>query len=371
MNIELETVLLQSGALTSQTLARNVGLAHARNVSLWELLVLERQVSEETLANAFSTCLNVPRLRLDAIVVEAYVLKLVSVRLARKHTCMPVRLYGKALVLAMANPLDRQAIEDVEGTASRHVRAVVACRSEILQSIDRHYREEPYRPAECSGATAREFATSGQAHGHGRLSADSPVADELCARIIHDAIAARASDIHVEPGAVEMSVRLRVDGVLRDHLRLPGWMHAGLLSRVKVLAKLGIAQQRLPQHGRIQIHMHGRRIDLDVSTSPTHLGEKAVLRVLGAAKIPSIDEPRSAGTTPPGHAASSAAAAFDTTPAWLSVAQLCQRWQLDRKTVYKFIDSGILPAWKVGPRLYRVAVEDLLIFEAQNRLLTK
>jgi excisionase family DNA binding protein len=188
---------------------------------------------------------------------------------------------------------------------------------------------------------------------------------------MHDAIAAGASDIHLEPGTVEMSVRLRVDGVLRDHLRLPGWMHAGLLSRVKVLAKLDVAQQRLAQDGGIKIQVQGRHIDLRVSTLPTHLGEKVVLHVLGAAKISSLDEPRSDGPTAPGRTAGSVAPAFETAPAWLSVAQLCQRWQLDRKTVYKFIDAGALPAWKVGPRLYRVAVEDLLIFEARNRLLTK
>jgi type IV pilus assembly protein PilB len=294
MSTELESVLLRSGAFTSHTLARSVGLAQARNVSLWEFLVVERQVPEDTLADAFATCLNLPRLRLDAIAVEAHVLKLIGVRLARTHTCIPIRVHGTALVLAMANPLDRQAIEDVEFMASRQVRIVVACRSEILRCIERHYGTDAERAADRAGAAptatiAGEFEPPGSAHPDRRLTADASFAVELCARIIHDAIAAGASDVHIEPGPVEMCVRLRVDGVLRDHLRLPGWMHAALLSRVKVLAKLDITQQRLPQDGRITVAAADRDVDLRVSTLPTHYGEKAALRVLGAANIPPLD----------------------------------------------------------------------------------
>jgi type II secretory ATPase GspE/PulE/Tfp pilus assembly ATPase PilB-like protein len=98
----------------------------------------------------------------------------------------------------------------------------------------------------------------------------------------------RASDIHIEPGPRDMRVRLRVDGVMRDHLQLPRWMSTTLLSRVKILAKLDIAQQRLPQDGRIKVETRDRRIDLRVSTLPTRFGEKAVLRLLGSGSIPTL-----------------------------------------------------------------------------------
>ena len=301
MSTDLESVLLRSGVVTSHALARSVDLAQARNVSLWDLLVVERQVPEETLAQAFANCLNLPRVRLDAIAIEAHVLKLIGVRLARRHTCIPVRLHGTVIVLAMANPLDREAIQDIEFTASRQVRAVVACRSEILRSIDRHYGPEVERAAGTAhDATATihgEFgAAAAGARQRAAAAADAPVAVELCARIIHDAIHLGASDIHVEPGPLEMGVRFRIDGMLRDHLRLPGWMHAPLVSRVKVLARLDITQQRLPQDGRIKQHVEGREVDLRVSTLPTHLGEKIVLRVLGAGDIPALDR---LGLAPP------------------------------------------------------------------------
>jgi type II secretory ATPase GspE/PulE/Tfp pilus assembly ATPase PilB-like protein len=100
---------------------------------------------------------------------------------------------------------------------------------------------------------------------------------------------ANASDIHIEPGPYEFRVRFRIDGVLHDHCALPRWMHASLVSRIKILAKLDIAQQRLPQDGRIKVKNGERAIDLRVSTLPTHLGEKVVMRLLGSAAVPTLD----------------------------------------------------------------------------------
>ena len=292
MSRELESLLLRSGAITAEELARSIGLASARNVTLWDLLVLERQVPEEILADAFSTWLSVPRLRLDSVVMDAEVLNVISARLARKHTCLPIRFSGKALLLAMANPLDRQAIKDVEFAASRPVRPVVATRSEILSGIQRSYPGAPDAEADAPTgefpAAPSEFDVPPAADPI-PSSADLAVAVELYGRIVRDAIQLGASDIHIEPGPLEMCVRLRIDGVLRDHTRLPRWMHPALLSRIKVLAQMDISQQRLPQDGRIRFAAADREIDLRVSTLPTQHGETAVLRVLGAVDIPALD----------------------------------------------------------------------------------
>jgi len=292
MSTELESLLLRSGAITPQELARSIELAAARNLSLWDFLVLERQVPEDILADAFSTWLNVPRLRLDSVLIDEEVLHVIPVRLARKHTCLPIRFSGRALLLAMANPLDRQAIKDVESAATLPVRPVVAARTEILSGIQRCYGEsaddETSPPAEASQQTATDIEPpeTGEAVPS---PGDLRIGDELYDRIVGDAIQLGASDIHIEPGSLDMCVRLRIDGVLRDHLRLPRWMHAALLSRIKTLAQMDITQERLPQDGRIHLAVEDRDIDLRVSTLPTHQGEKVVLRVLGAVSIPSLD----------------------------------------------------------------------------------
>src|SRR6185503_19165296 len=256
------------------------------------LLVLQRQVPEETLADAFSKWLNMPRVQLDSVDVEARAVAKVTSRLARKHTCLPIRLMGKNIVLAMANPLDRQAIEDVEFASSRQVQPVVACRAEILSGIERHYASDVPQPAAASALEADAFIDIAVEADVLDLeqpeSADTAPAVHLCNGIVLDAIKERASDTHVEPGARETRVRLRIDGVLRDYLQLPRWMSAALMSTIKILAKLDSAQQRLPQAGRIKARMHDRAIDLRVSTLPTHFGEKAVLRLLGSASTPTL-----------------------------------------------------------------------------------
>ena len=103
----------------------------------------------------------------------------------------------------------------------------------------------------------------------------------MCNLVIHDAIRSAASDVHIEPALHDMQVRMRVDGVLRDYTRVPKWLHGPLVSRLKILAKLDIAERRLPQDGRVNVQYQGKSIDIRVSTLPTHFGEKIVLRVLG------------------------------------------------------------------------------------------
>jgi type IV pilus assembly protein PilB len=296
MSEKLQAILRRAGTLTPQELDRSVRKASARNVPLWDLLLLERNVPEEALADALCTALNLARVRIDTLDIEPAALKTVSAAIARKYTCLPIRTRGKDLVLAMANPLDHRAIQDVEFGSSRQVQPVVASRSEILRGLETYYPSAEPRDDAAAAPVDVSFRTASDRGDldldrRDHLSADeSAPAVHLCHQIIVDAIEARASDIHIEPGPHELRVRLRVDGVLRDHLQLPRWMHAALVSRLKILAKLDIAQQRLPQDGRIKVRSAGDTIDLRVSTLPTHFGEKAVLRLLGSAKAPSLSD---------------------------------------------------------------------------------
>ena len=123
---QLEGILRRSGTLTTQELDLSLVQATARNMSLWDVLVLERQVPEDTLAEALSTSLKLPRVRIESLEIEAAAVKAVAGWLVRKHNCLPIRFTGKKLVLAMANPLDQQAIQDVQFASSRQVEPVVA-----------------------------------------------------------------------------------------------------------------------------------------------------------------------------------------------------------------------------------------------------
>jgi type IV pilus assembly protein PilB len=293
----MDAIVRRSDTLTSQELDVSLRQANARNIPLWDILVVERQVPEEALAEAFSAWLHLPRVRLDSVEIEPAAVKAVAGWLVRKHTCLPIRLSGKSLVLAMKNPLDQQAIQDVQFASSRQVQPVVASRAEILTGIDKHYPSGKAAAPGADVADAGAFSiVAAEPDGLDLDQTDPLQADgitpavHLCNVILLDAIRLQASDIHIEPGPQEMRVRLRVDGVLRDHLQLPRWMHAAVVSRIKILAKLDISQQRLPQDGRIKVRSRDRGIDLRVSTLPTHFGEKAVLRLLGSSTAPTLTE---------------------------------------------------------------------------------
>jgi type IV pilus assembly protein PilB len=171
---------------------------------------------------------------------------------------------------------------------------VVACRTEILIGIEKHYAsavtldlEPPVAPSETFDICGRDELDVDQVYP--RLSDFTP-AVQLCSLILRDAITLRASDIHIEPGLHELRVRLRVDGVLRELLQMPRWMHTALVSRIKILATLDIAKQRIPQDGRIKIRSHDEAMDVRVSTLPIHFGEKVVMRLLRSANIPTPAE---------------------------------------------------------------------------------
>jgi type IV pilus assembly protein PilB len=277
----------QPGALTSQDLEVSLIQATAKNQPLLDYLIQERNVPEGVLAETFSQALNLPRVDLAATPLEPPALKAVTSRLALKHTCLPIRISGKSLVLAMANPLDRAAIQDVEFASSRKVQPVIASRAEILDGIRKHYHGDSRRPD--AATTDRDVLSVFMAEGADAApSRETAPAVELCNQLLLDAMKRGASDIHIEAGQREMRVRLRVDGVLRDHLVLPDWLRVPLLSRIKILAKLDIAEQRLPQDGRFQFQTPDGIIHLRVSTLPTHFGEKAVLRLLRSAQTPTL-----------------------------------------------------------------------------------
>ncbi len=289
-------LLLQAGLLTEKELVQSQEAARRRRVSLLDVLLEEKRVSEESLADTLAQWLKLPRVRLASLTVEPEALKAVSQEMAAKHTCLPVKLEGKALVLAMANPADFEAIQEIEFSTGLSIRPVVASRTEILDGIETHYEPEEQLKdflANVNEATEFNFVEAEGEDGAldteaSRTAAEQAPVVKMCNLIIQDAIRAGASDIHVEPELNDVRVRFRIDGVLRDYMQIPKWLHMPLVSRVKILSKLDIAERRLPQDGRIKVQQQNKSLDLRVSTLPTHFGEKVVMRLLGSSKVPDL-----------------------------------------------------------------------------------
>ncbi len=297
MSKQLELALRQSGLLTSDQVRHCSDLAQRRGSSLLETIIKEGLSSEDALAGALAAQLRLPRVRLAHAVSDPEALKRVSDKTARKHLCLPLSVEGKTIVIAMADPTDLHAIQDIEFASGLGVRPVVASHTELADGIEERYAASDRMGTflanvpdaadlEIQSADGAEPET---ASGDVRSDAEVGPVVKMVNLIVLDAIKSGASDLHIEPSLHDVHVRMRIDGVLRDYTHVPKWLHSPVISRLKILAKLDIAERRLPQDGRINVQHQGRSIDIRVSTLPTHFGEKAVLRVLGGAAAPTVD----------------------------------------------------------------------------------
>ena len=287
MNPRLGDLLVKEGLLTSDQLLR--GVAEQRKTNELLSLVLKRLgfLSEEQLLDFLSRKYGIPTINLSRIEVDPDVLRLVRKEIALKYQVFPVRKVGKTLTLALSDPTVVLAIVDVQFATGLHVIPVLASEDAIRQAIDQNYdtqddikrlitQEGGAPEAGLELVERRETVDIGEA----REGADEAPIIRFVNLIIADAIAKRASDIHLEPYENVFRVRYRIDGVLHDMMSPPKQMEAAILSRVKIMANLDIAERRLPQDGRISVKFQNREIDLRVSSLPTIFGEKIVLRVL-------------------------------------------------------------------------------------------
>src|SRR5256884_8987615 len=212
------------------------------------------------------------------------ILKLIPSGLARLHRALPIGLTGKTLRVALANPLDPRAAEDLRFALGKDVDVVVAPTEQVDNRIKEHYGTDTTSMEE----VLKQLGEAGdmlQIRGDetaagGKAEANAPPFIRFGDLICYQAIQARASDIHFEPFENEFKIRYRVDGALYEMAPPPRHLAPPVISRVKVMANMNIAERRLPQDGRIQKHIAGRNVDLRVSTLPTQFGESLVLRVL-------------------------------------------------------------------------------------------
>jgi type II secretory ATPase GspE/PulE/Tfp pilus assembly ATPase PilB-like protein/ActR/RegA family two-component response regulator len=293
-----KTATLQRAVPSQEEMKECAAIARRKGVPLTDLLVKEKQYSEEALAEGFVDWLKLPRVRIASVTLDPEAAKAISEKVAIKHACLPLKLdEGVRLVVAMANPADYDAIQDIQFVSGYSVQAVVATRTEIMDGIQEVYgTEDRMRDLLAKVADSSDFTIVTEDADKLDLDrADSRSAAELapvvkmCNLILQEAVRSGASDVHLEPALNCLQVRMRVDGVLREYIDVPKWLSHPLISRFKILACLDIAERRLPQDGRIQVKFQSRSVDIRASTLPTHFGEKLVLRILGTSAIPTLE----------------------------------------------------------------------------------
>jgi type IV pilus assembly protein PilB len=266
--------------------ARFEELLAREQVPLPELLEREGVVTERELAMLLSTTLRVRVVDLASFPLDQQVARTLRESIATRYEVIPITLEEGVVEVAMANPLDQEALKAVEFNTGRRVRPAVATRQEIRDALAHCYRLQEsldqflqHIPEDTSVSVTQlmdDVADLGALAGEAELPPVVKLADLLLA----EGIKSGASDIHVEPTGDSVKIRYRVDGILEDGFKFPKWVQNALTGRLKIMAKLDIAERRVPQDGRVQVRSGDRAIDLRVSSLPTHHGEKITLRVL-------------------------------------------------------------------------------------------
>ncbi|HEX6775582.1 MAG TPA: ATPase, T2SS/T4P/T4SS family, partial [Methylomirabilota bacterium] len=275
----LGDLLVREGLIDNDQLARALQEQKGSNDKLGGILVKLNFVTEDKLIAFLSRQYGIQSITLSQLDIDPEVLKLVPEQIARKYEVLPIKRQGNQLTLAMADPTNVFALDDVGFMTNLQVVPVVASQAAIRAAVDRTYDTKGSGIAEIvsemEGAADVELV-EGEEEISAKVdvfelkeSADEAPVVRLINMILVDAIRRGASDIHLEPYEKVFRVRFRVDGVLHEIMTPPKRLEAALTSRVKIMASLDIAERRLPQDGRIKLRFNQREIDFRVSTLPT------------------------------------------------------------------------------------------------------
>ena len=284
----LGDILVEESLLTAEQLAQALYEQRRTGKPLAVILINSGLVSEEDIVITLSEQLGIPHLRVESYEIPPEVLAEVPEGIARRYHLIPVAKTGNSLTIAMSDPLNIVAVDDVRMLTGYEIETVVSLDSEINKAIDRFYAgkenieddfDDILRDAEADLETITESKDDVDI-SHLKEEVEQAPVIRLVNLTLVNAIKEGASDIHIEPFEKVVRIRYRVDGILREAQPPPKSLQAAVVSRLKILSELDIAERRVPQDGRFRIKFQGREIDFRVSTLPTYFGEKVVLRIL-------------------------------------------------------------------------------------------
>src|SRR5881296_291004 len=291
VNRRLGDLLVADGLLTPAQLQKALGEQRGSTEKLGSILIKLGFINEEQLIGFLSRQYGVPSITLAQLEIDPAVLRLVPAPIAKKYEVIPVRKMGNSLALAMADPTNVFALDDIAFMTNLQVLPLVASQTAVRKAIDRNYesRTEAMQTVmqDISSDLENVEVVDGEDESGTKVdvfelkeSADEAPVVKLVNMVLVDAIQKGASDIHFETYEKVFRIRFRMDGVLHEMLAPPKRLESAILSRLKIMSNLDIAERRLPQDGRIKLRYMGREIDFRVSILSTIFGEKAVLCIL-------------------------------------------------------------------------------------------
>jgi len=289
----LGDLLIESGLIEPEQLETAILEQKRTGQMLGATLVRLGLLEETALLDLLHRQLGLPLVDLELTAPDEQALGKIKEEQAKKYLALPLELQKRSLVVAMADPLNVAALEDLRFHAGMFIQPVLASPTKILEAIERYYHIDSSMNEVIQSIIQKEdeVVVSTVEDDDDRQAIDELLKEaegrpivRLTNWLLHRAVEERASDIHIEPQQNELVVRLRVDGLMREEQRLPKWTQSAIVSRIKVLSNLDIAEKRQPQDGRLVAEIAGRRVDMRVSTLPLTNGEKVVMRVVDQAR---------------------------------------------------------------------------------------
>ena len=284
---KLGELLIETGLLSPGKLEEALEVQKESDKRLGQILIDMKLISEEEIAFAVAMQLKIPYVDLSNYEIPEKIKESIPEEVARKFVCVPIGLNHNILDVVMADPLDLNMMKDLQFITGYKIQPVISTSAQINQSLQDHYHPEKTISQvadELGREELMEFLPEEEEEDEEEIERvgdmrDSPFA-KMVDLVIKNAIKKGASDVHIEAQENQVRVRNRIDGVLQDSIKLPKWTQPIIVSRIKVLGGMDIAEKRLPQDGRIKVKSKNVSVDLRVSTLPTYYGEKAVIRIL-------------------------------------------------------------------------------------------
>ncbi|SET31290.1 type IV-A pilus assembly ATPase PilB [Stigmatella erecta] len=290
MSGRLGELLVRENLITVQALRKAQEEQQKSGTRIGTALIKTGAIEESKLTDFLSKQYGVPAINLKDFDVDPEIIKLVPKEVAEKHLVIPVNRAGPSLIVAMCDPSNIYAVDDLKFLTGYNIESVVASEISIREAIERYYAEKGPSLDDIVGeVSADDIEVSKEEDENieemAKAADDAPVV-KLVNLILMDAIKKRASDIHVEPYEKDFRVRFRIDGSLYEVMRPPMRLRNAITSRLKIMAELDISERRLPQDGRIKTKLgQGKEMDFRVSVCPTLFGEKIVMRLLDKSNL--------------------------------------------------------------------------------------
>jgi len=290
---KLTTVLIDRGLIKESDLGKALAFQKNKGGSVSDALVELGLISRSDLMMVLSRELGIPPLNLARYKIDTDVIKLIPKKIAKNYRIMPISKMGSTLTIAMADPMNVFAIDDLKALTGFKINPIITTEHDIKEAIDQYYGESAYAAIEKivddmkdqDNITVLERGVDASTDSGEilRMTQEAPVV-KITNLLLNEAVRLRSSDVLIEPLERTLRIRYRVDGILQEGKRPPKILHSAIVSRLKVMSNLDIAERRLPQDGRFKVKLQGREIDFRISTIPSSMGEKVALRILDRAQ---------------------------------------------------------------------------------------